>query len=346
MIGISKRRFLSLLAITLLFSGCQKEPVIIDYQLVITKTDRSINTDADVVIFDVINASSYVAAAETDNGRVEIYTTSDGGKNWELRTSPINFSNDLRIQGIAFLDTLNGVVIVDNKAYRTYDGALSWIQLNSIVPTSGSDDANYFFGVSKSDHNEFLLYENNANSWYDNKVLLSAASSGTYDLLFSFDHSGEEYDYGHYSNGKFYYLSRDFNFFFDQNVYVLDLYTLDRDTLHINYFQEIPRDAVFSNGRHYLACATGKVYAFGSSYNSDNYYNYHDLAYNGIETMGDYEIAVAEKSISTNYTGTWEEALNLDGSGQFEYFNHVQRLNDHEFLISGKNGLFFKGTFE
>jgi len=80
MIGSFKTNWLIIILLSFVIFGCNKENVIIDYQLVVTKTDLSINTDSDILIFDIVNSSTYFAAAKSTTGQLEIFKTFDSGE--------------------------------------------------------------------------------------------------------------------------------------------------------------------------------------------------------------------------------------------------------------------------
>jgi len=251
---------------------------------------------------------------------------------------------NLNIQSIAFLDALNGIVVANDRAYRTFNGGASWTKLQSIVPTSASASATYFFAVTRKDSNTFLLFENDGNSTFNNLVLSSEASSNQYELEHSFSSYGVEFNNGHLSNNKFYVFPR--NNAEGPYVRVLHLPNYSWSLLNNEAFTYAPNDAVFVDGKHILACKTGKIYPYGSAGYSSERYNYHDEDYQSIESMGTYQIAVAEKGISTNYNGKWEEAVEIDGTGHSENFFFIRQFDSDHFLISGSKGTFLKATFK
>lgn len=321
----------------ILITSCEKEPVIIEQQLVVSKIDKSIDTDADIMDFDIVDENTFFAIGR-NGSTIEIHKTSNGGTSWTSCATPIASGN---IQGIAFLDALNGIVVINDRAYRTYDGALSWSS-PIVAPYGSGNYASDFVSVGKTENDEFILLESNENSWYDNHIFTSTASGTTYTEIFSHNHSGERFDYGHYINGKYFYLTRDFNGW-EYEIYMFDINTLTRDTIGINHF--IVRDAIYDNGQVVVVSEDGKIHVPGS-YDPEDRYNYHANDYNSIETMGSYYVAVANRSISCNYYGNWEEAWEVDGTGHEDEFFKVKRLNNNRFCISGDNGLFINASLE
>ncbi|MCJ8292382.1 MAG: hypothetical protein HRT58_20735 [Crocinitomicaceae bacterium] len=324
--------------------ACRKEAGVIETIFGVTKIDRSISTDYDIVEFSVVTEDICFAIGQ-DNDFFKIFKTTDGGITWnELNNPSLSSQWDLEIQSIVFFDENNGVVVLKNKAYRTYDGGQSW----TIVGTSdytGNNYVNEFMFAGKNESNELVLAESNGNSWYDNHIFTSSASGTSYNLITHFDHNGDDYDYGSYSNGKLHYITRNFNFW-EGRIYVYDFNLGTMETLHVNGAK--PMDVKFANGRTVLARESGKInFHNGTSqeWNVDAY-NFHSEDYFSIELIDDFYIAVANKSITTNYSGIWEEALTNKGTGHTENFMKVQKIDTKSVYISGEDGLFIKATFK
>lgn len=342
-----RNKFLSILSLSmLLLYSCDKDGGIIDERLAITKTDCSIPTDYAIVEFCVVTENVCFAIGQKDDN-FKLFKTLNGGQTWIQMSDPgFNYEWDLTIQSIVFFDDLNGVVVINSKAYRTYDGGESWSDYIKLLPPPGASYAYQYIFAGKTDDNKLLLVESQGNSWLDDRMFTSEPSGVTYTQIASFDNnSGTKSDYGHYSNGKFFYLTRDFNYW-DEEVYVYDFATADMDTLDV--FGHIPRDAIYANGRTVLVRESGKLNFHGGTSEEWNvdYYNFHEKDYHSIDLIDNYFVAVADGSITTNYNGRWEEVFNRDGTGHKEHFYKVHNIDNTNFYVSGANGTFFKATFK
>lgn len=341
-VNIPKYLYSLLLSGALLFAACTKDGGIIENRLVVTKIDRSIPTDYNIVEFNVVSENICFAIGQKDDA-FKLFKTLNGGQSWQEMSSP-GFTSvwDLVIQSIVFFDANNGVIVLDNRAFRTYNGGASWSTVGVSTP---SDYSNDFIYAGKTEANELILVESNGNSWIPNDIFKSSPSSTQYTTLATFDHDGSRHDYGHYSNGKFFYLMRDFNIW-DDKVYVFDIATGQIDTIDVPGVA--PMDAMFADGRILFARKLGKLNF--NDWSSDvwnvDFYNFHNEDYYSIEHIDDYFVAVANGSISSNYNGVWEEVINTDGTGHTEQFFKIQKIDNSNFYISGENGLFFKATFK
>ena len=326
------------------FLGCSKEAGVIEYKFGVTKIDRSIPTDYDIVEFSVVTEEICFAIGQ-NNDFFKLFKTTDGGINWTVLNNPsISSQWDLNIQSIVFFDANNGVIVLQNNAYRTYDGGQSWTGIGTNDYT-GSNYVTQFSFAGKNESNELVLAESNGNSWYDNHIYTSLANGTNYDLIAHFSHDGTQFDYGNYSNGKLFYITRDFNHW-EGEIYAYNFNLGTMETLSVS--GAIPMDVHFANGRTVLARESGKINFHGGTSQEWNvdYYNFHAEDYPSIELIDDFYIAVAEQSISSNFNGIWEEALNIDGSGHTEHFMKVQKINNESVYISGEKGLFIKTTFK
>lgn len=327
-------------------SACKKDGGVIEELLVVTKIDRSINTDYDVMEFHCVNENLCFAFCQKDD-LFKLFKTYDGGKNWEEMNNPgFNYEWDLSIQSIVFSDENNGIIVFNNKAYRTYDGGNSWsTDYIRLLPPGDANYAYEFVFAGISGNNEFLLVESNGNSWIPNRIFTTDAASIYYSKIHSFSHQGDQHDYGRLTNGKLFYLTKDFNNW-DNKVYMYDFASADMDTLEA--YGSIVRDAMYADGRVIFVSEFGQLYFHNTStYVSyqDNY-NFHDQDYNSIDRIDGYYVAVANKSISTNYKGKWQEVINPDGKGHKEDFQRIKRIDDQHFYISGKGGVFLKASFQ
>lgn len=336
---------LSILLIFFLLSGCRKDGGITENRVTVTKTDLSIPTNCDIVEFCSVNEDMIFAIGTAPDGLVKLFKTSDGGKSWEEMNLPAISSGPL-IQSIVFLDEFNGIVVFDNRAYRTYDGGGSWSSyIKAVYPPDGNYSYDFIF-AGKTDSGDFLLVESNGNPWIDNHIYISSAYANDYTVIASFNHDGDRYDHGHYANGKFFYIARDFNNW-EQTVLMYDLSTGQMNTLQVLDNTRLVMDAIYANGKVAFARMDGKInFAIVNSGDESDTYRLHDNDYHSIEFADNYFIAVAERSITTNFNGKWEEAINPDGTGHTEHFMKIQKISQTHFYISGTNGLFIKATFK
>lgn len=324
--------------------GCKKEAGIIEYRIGVTKIDYSIPTDYDIVEFSVVTENLCFAIGK-ENDNYQIFKTTNGGTTWSELTGPVSSPQwDLEIQSIVFFDDNNGAIALNNKAYRTYDGGQTWTTIGTSDYT-GNNYVHDFCFVGKNEAGEMVIAESNGNSWYDNHIYTSVPSSTNYNLVSHFQHSGIRPDYCSYSNGRLHYITRNFNFW-DEKIYVYDFNSGILETLNVN--SAIPLDVKYANGRTVFARETGKInFHNGNSqeWNVD-YYNFHDEDYPSIEFIDDFFIAVANRSITVNYNGVWEEVINIGGTGHTENFMKVQKINNDNVYISGEAGLFIKVTIK
>lgn len=329
--------------IVALFSRCHKDAGTIEKRLVATTIIRSIPTDFDIVEFSLVSADICFAIGVKDN-LYKIFRTIDGGRHWDLTYT--SAFNDLEIQSIVFVDEFNGIIVFNNHAYRTYDGGATWsTNYINILPPPGESYAYDFIYAGKTAANEFLLVESNGNSWIDNRIFTSSPFSSNYSMIASFEHDGDRHDYGHYCNGKLFYLARDFNYW-DEKVYMYDLATQVMDTLDVpGSYGTAVLDAMYADERVVLVRESGKLQFYDGNWEKD-YYNFHGEDYYSVDFIDPYFVAVANKSITSNYAGVWEEAIKPDGSGFKENFMKVVKIDQTSFYISGANGVFLKATFQ
>jgi hypothetical protein len=328
----------------LLFGACNKDAGIIEKVFTVSKIDRSIDTDFDIVEFSVVN-ENLVFALGVRNSEFKLFKTSNGGVLWsEINYPNVSTTFNIIIHSIVFFDDNNGAVVINDKAYRTFNGGQSWTIISA--PTGSSGGSAYrFIYAGKNENNELILAEATDNSWYDDHIFISNPSSSTYVLVGTINHDGDGYDYCHYSNGKLLYITRDFNDFEDR-LYSFDMTTSVRDT--VDLMGHIVNDAMYAENRYISVCELGKLF-FDEVYTYDwnvDFYNFHDYDYYSIDEIDGYYVTVANKSITSNYRGKWEEVINYDGSAHIEHFRKIQKIDNKNFYISGNDGVFIKASFE
>ena len=332
------------LLLSLLFLGsCKKDAGVIDSRTGVTKINRFIPTDYSIQEFSVVD-ENLIFAMGVKYSQLKLFKTTDGGVNWsEMSIPAILDPNNMTLQSIVFFDADNGMIVVNNRAYRTYDGGQTWGGYIQLLPPPGSSYSYQFIFAGKLANGDFFLVESTGSWWAENRMFTSQPYALGYTQINSYTHDFTRFDYGHLCNGKFIYLVRDFNDW-DNKLYVFDLATSLTDTLEIQGY--IPRDAYYADGKYTLVRETGKINVY-DSYAEEDYYNFHEEDYHSIERIDDYYVAVANKSITTNYSGQWKEVQGADGLGHAEFFRKVQKVeNSKYFYISGDNGTFYKATFE
>ncbi len=326
-------------------SSCKKDAGIVETRLAVSKKDCSIPTNYDIVEFSVVNKNLCFAIGKSGNN-MKIFKTADGGTSWLELPLPngVVSQYEMDVQSIVFFDENNGAFTANNEAYRTYDGGQTWTTILTTDYTGNNPIYDFCF-VGKNEAGEMILAESNENAWYDNHIVTSLPSSADYTIVHHFPHSGIHPDYCNYSNGRLHYLTRNFNFW-DGEIQIYDFNTNDMETWDI--IGNIPLDVHHADGKTAIVTEYGKIYFHNWHSNDWNVssYNFHDHDYTAIEYVNDFYIAVAQSSISTNYTGVWEEALDDSGNGHSEYFMQVQKIDDKSVYISGKQGLFIQATFK
>lgn len=345
-LNVSLKSLFAISSLFLLFaviSSCHKEAEVIENLISVTKIDRSIPTDFDIVEFSVVNENLCFAIGQK-GVFFKIFKTSNGGISWsELNNPASNAQPDLNIQSIVFFDEDNGVIVLRNKGYRTFDGGQTWSNVLANDYTGNNAVLTFAF-AGKNEANELILAETNPSSWYHNHIYTGPSNSPIYNIVTHYPHQSDQHDYGNYSNGRLHLYERGGGS--SNNIYVYDFTSGVLET--ISYNGAGVMDLNYANGRIVLARQYGKINFYqGTSqeWNVD-YYNYHEENYNSIERVNDYYIAVANKSITTNFSGRWEEAINADGSGHLENFLKIQKIDTENVYISGAEGLFIKATLK
>ncbi|MFT6921097.1 MAG: hypothetical protein ACJA1C_000091 [Crocinitomicaceae bacterium] len=331
-----KRLFLLSLIIGTLFTGCTKKSKVVDYKVVMTSEDRSISTSDDIVDFSFVDENIGYALGY-DGYSVKLHKTINGGLNWiEVGAPNPSFNIDYDdIHSMLFVDEFNGMLLINQRLYRTLNGGMSWIELTNqfgfaldVIFSCQGEDGNIYAFETNNSNGVCEIYKLEMNGYGYTIV-------ATYPTLFT------DFDTGHYHDNHVVLLSRNFNLF-EHMVYRINLNNFSGEILEVtgsNY--EIPNDAMHTSQGTIFARKSGLVHFFNKQayfYNNNDYYS--------IDQVNDYFVAVRDNSISTNYIGTWEEALNVEGTSFIEKFRRVRKIDDSHFYLSGTNGLFYKSTFE
>lgn len=336
-----------LLLFLLLLFACNKDKGIIEEQLVVTKIDRSIPTDYDIVEFDVVNENLCFALGLKE-GDIKLFKTLNGGVNWtEITGFTVSIDYNDKVQSIVFFDENNGVIVADNRAHRTYNEGQTWSNVGATSNPPSSSYATSFIFAGKTENNELIIAESQGNSWYPDHIFTSAPASTQYSHIGTIDNNGNRFDYGRYSNGKLFYLVRDFNYWNDV-IPMFDYASGNVEQLDVYDYGGLPMDAMFVNDRIIFARQNGKIDFYdqvSEEWNVD-WYNFHENHYYSIDFIDHYYVAVANNSISTNFSGIWEEAINPDGNGHKENFLKVKKIDGSNFFVSGAAGIFYKATFQ
>lgn len=331
-----------LIPAALFLTSCNKDAGVIEKFPAVTKIDRSINTSYDIVEFSIVS-EDIIFAAGKDEDSFKLFKTLNGGLTWTEMTNPTSGSTDQNVQSIEFFDELNGVFVYNNKAYRTYDGGASW---TTIEVTYNSDFCNEFIFAGKTEDNKLLLAEWSQGYLHDNHIYTSDPSSTVYSYKGAVIGGPYFFDYAHYHDGKLLYFSHSNFNSWEYKVYQYDMNTANIDVLQD--YQEIVNDGLCVNGKTIFARQHGKI----EVYESENYeanvesYKYHIYDYHSIDLIDNYFVAVANKSISSNKMGVWQEFYNTDRTSHTEHFYKVKKFDNASFYISGADGVFYKASIQ
>ena len=323
--------------------SCKKDGGIVNEQLIVSKIDIPIPTDLDIVDFDVVDENIYFAAAQ-HGYELKLFKTIDGGKNWV----DLNFSAPILIddfQSISFIDENNGMIVAENRGYRTYNGGANWTTSLNLGVSAGTNTSNDFIFVGKTENNEFILAESSpyTSNGYRN-VFISPYNSLDFNPIYLSDIDDNIYNSAHYEDGKLIYFCRGFNCS-NTKISTFNTSTLNFTTYTIATDNRLG-DAVYFNDDMYFA-GSGIRYISLANSKYDSFYNSNNNeTFTSIEKIGDYMVAVGKSQIVSNYRGDWEEAINKARKPFSGEFLKVKNLNDKYFLVSGKKGQFFKASFQ
>ncbi|WP_430405228.1 WD40/YVTN/BNR-like repeat-containing protein [Fluviicola sp.] len=344
---------LSVFRIFLLFgliviSSCSKDRGVIETQLVVTKYDKKIPTDFDIIDFDTYSENHIFAVGHDGYLSVKLFLSANGGTTWDDITAPFdllgwNGGFDLdKVQDVVYMDENNLALVTGNKLFRSYDGGQSWT-----IMSDGIQMLRVFF-ADKSEDGNLLFIEDFNSSWAMNKIDKSAYDSQVFSTIGTMPPAIGKYDaarlYGNYimlldyTNDYYYSATHGYN-----------LTTGQYESLAFSGTSyDYPVDAMKVGERIFLIRKDGKLNFMSptGAFVDYSFYNFHNQDYYSGEFMGDYYIAVGDRTISTNISGKWEEAINPDITGQQEVFRKVKKIDSDHFYVSGNSGLFFKGTFK
>lgn len=323
-----------------IISGCKHKRETIENRIIVTKTQLSLPTDYDIVAFDTYSEQDIFAIGH-DGYFIQLFKSSNGGQTWTMLTDPIDYSSGYiqNVQSAVYMTANNLAFVANDRLYRSYDGGASWYMAEiSWLPMITS------FATKWND--KLLVFENHGTG--DNNIYTSSYSSNTYTTIGQMSSHFMYFDKSHLNGDVVTLMSYDNDFYYDQ-MYAYDLSTQSEFTVPVfGTAYNRPIDAIHFSGKGTFFVRGSGLLTFepGNSGAEPWYYNYHEEAYTSGETMGDYLIAVGSKTISTNYSGQWQEALNVDGTGQQDTLFMVKKASSSQFFVSGKHGLFFKGTFQ
>lgn len=341
---IPKLKLFCCLFLVLVATSCVKDKGVIETQLVITKYDRKIPTDYDIVGFDTYSENN-IFAIGFKYGTIALFLSSNGGASWNDITDSFHpaLNQDIdAVKSVVYMDESNLAFVAGDRLYRSYDGGQSWETVSN-----GFQPILAFF-ADKSQDGNLLFVEDMNSSWYPNKVYKSAYGSHSFLIVDTIPPSEGKYSFGHLYDNYIMFLDYENDYYYNC-VHGFDLLTGEYHTIPISSTAyEYPLDAMRVGDRIFLIRKDGKL-NFQSQTNAFadySFYNFHSQDYYSGEFMGSYYIAVGDRTISTNINGDWEEALNPDISGQQEVFRKVKRIEGDYFYVSGNKGLFFKGTFK
>ncbi|MGV3609455.1 MAG: WD40/YVTN/BNR-like repeat-containing protein [Fluviicola sp.] len=345
---ISVLKLPGILALILTLSACIKDKGVIETQLVITKDIKNIPTDYNIVNFDTYDENHIFAIGlypNQDGGNVRLFLSSNGGSSWNEITSSFNPAwneNMKTVKSVVYMDESNLAFVAGNKLYRSYDGGQNW------TPTTNGFQILPIFFADKSEDGKLLFIEDFNSSWATNNIYKSAYDSPVFSSIGTLPPAEGEYSAGRLYGNYLMLLDYEFDFFRDW-VHGYNLSTGEFETMAMSSTAyEYPVDAMRVGDRIFLIRKEGKLNFMSpaGAFVDYSFYNFHNQDYYSGEFMGDYYVAVGDKTISTNVNGEWEEAINTDISGHKELFRKVKKINSDYFYVSGDNGLFFKGTFK
>lgn len=341
---IPKLKLFCCVFLVLVATSCVKDKGVIETQLVITKYDRNVPTDYDIVGFDTYS-ENHIFAIGFKSGMIALFLSSDGGSSWTDITSSFNslWNQEIEaVQSVIYMDENNLAFVAGNRMYRSYDGGQSWE-----MTSNGFQPLPIFF-AAKADDGKLLFIEDYNSSWYPNKIYKSDYASSTFYTIDSLPSGVDDYDVGHLYGDYIMLLDYENDYYYEC-VHGFNLSTGIYETIPISASgYDYPLDAMRVGDRVFLVRKEGKL-NFQSPVNhliDYSFYNFHWWDYYSAEFMGNYYVAVGDQTISTNINGKWEEALNTNLTGQQEVFRKVKKIATDYFYVSGNQGLFFKGTFK
>jgi hypothetical protein len=335
---MTKGLLFSSIILLLLFS-CQKKTVI-DSRAVLTQETLSIPTSADIINFEVLNTNTIYAACHSElDDAVSIFLTEDGGYNWIEINPPVPMGEE--ILSLVFLDIDNGAIIVDRKVYITSDRGANW----TLITTQFGHEIETFFLKANGD-SSYILFENSYQQYEDiHEIQKGSVTFNTIDTY----HCGSVFThaFGVLANDKVFFLNNSNS----SNVTMYNGGLTGYDTSDfvmpqvsgITHGSRI-KDIIFGDNEYLIVREDGSLRTLKSTDQGGHSYDDGWLEYESCIYMGGYYIAVGDHRISTDCYGDWEEVTYPDGSSVGEYFTEIVKISSTEFFLSGKNGVFYKGT--
>ncbi len=342
--------------------ACKKDLGDIQKVQVVTFSDFSIKTNADIIDFEIIDSNLIFAVGKYEiSPYFEIFKTINGGKNWTvLDFDPtdavfgVNYL-DQDYTSFGFTDENNGVIVLNKRCFRTFNGGISWVEVKPIDPYG--NQIWYYNFAGRSGQNQFIFSESHGLYNYKEHIFTSESNFPTYNFVNYRYNYGIQFNKGKVTNGKLTFFTDDFNYW-DDICLSYDINTNSFDTLTDIHYSGMISDVYYQpNENTYFATLDEGYFSnfkldpydliyHPKTYNFRAIFQYHDRPYYAIEKIDNYFIIVGEETIATNKNGAWQEIITSQGTGQKDIFYKIKKTTGSQFIVSGNNGLFKKGILE
>ncbi len=311
--------FIGFLPLIVFLFSCGKEPELEEYPF-LTFEDRSIPSVYNCLDFDVVDEEIiFVCNNITIEQKIGFYHSPDGGKEWnKIGTIPYDFEfYDLDFKSISFVDEMNGIVVFNDFAYRTFDGGNTWNPITVTFPQNQEEQKLVFAG--KNQNNQFILADFKAFSDSPDGIYVLNPTENEATMLYQFPNPNElHFSHGRINNNHLYLFTQQSSFGI-KHILHLDLTNEKLDSLTPeDYNINTISDVVHGNDRYLLLYGKYSVRFYGD-YEHFKYVGYatsfKSLAY--LE-QDDLFIVGGETAMHWHKNGAWETIRNEVGKGKID----------------------------
>ncbi len=342
---IVKSKSILLYFLILVAFSCKKEepaPDLNKDKLVVTKSNRNINTDYNIMGFDTYD-ENHIFAVGYKGGQVKLFLSSNGGSSWNDITSSFNsaWNQEIRmVQSVLYLDLNCLAFIAENRLYRSYNGGNSWS-----ITNNGFQELPIFC-AGKTEDSSLIFVENFSSM--PNRVLKSSYDSPVFSVVTTLPNFHREFEVGRLDEDHFIFLDYEDDYYYDR-IHQFNTITNEVKLIPIiatGY--DYPVEAIKAGERIFLVGRYGNLDFASLNQNllTPPFTHPYNLNYCSGENMGNYFIAVGEQVITTNKTGDWKNVFNSDYTKQKDILRKIKKINQDYFYVSGDKGLFFKGQIK